>query len=67
MTLVFKHKCKACNTEPTSAINFAENKIMLHCDKCRVTEYVSLPNKEVIRYHFKTEAYLADVLMRVWE
>lgn len=61
------HRCKECNTEVIPVCNWRDNDIQLSCDKCRVTEF--LPRSEIgdMRKHFKTEIYLAGVLMRTYE
>ncbi len=61
------HRCKECNTEVIPCYNVRDNDYQLTCDKCCVTEFLPRENIGDMRKHFKTEVYLAGVLMRSYE
>jgi hypothetical protein len=61
------HRCKECNTKVIPVLNIRDNDIQLTCDKCRVTEYFQRTAIGDMRKHFKTELYLAGVLLRSYE
>ncbi len=61
------HRCKSCNTETDITYEAKENHYQLFCGGCRIMEFI--PRSEIgdMKKHFKTELYLADQLVRVYE